>query len=826
MNFYEYHDPAEATDEPAVTTAARSLIANGIQVIPIVKGEKAPANVKDVYNLLSNPIHEKNFDYYFTDRDVDLGMILDEQMEFIDIDEKYKQGIAKSVLKAVEFGWPELYEKLTIHFTASGGCHMIYRSEITGGKQALAKIHHKPNPLPICERISRANSQYIKIPPSAGYTCHQRNPMDIQFITAEERNWLIALASSFNEVHIPEVKQSEAEREDSPWFVFNKQNNWRYIREQLIDRQWKIVQEDDKKVTVNRPGGTGHRSSGYIYKDKSLLYLHTTSSEFENGKAYSPFGVYAMFNHDNNVGHASRQLALEGVGRNNLEDGEFWFKSGKSIQIKYTRLQEWVHAIGYRIFNGSIVQVVNNTVTLSSTSDLKKAFLNEVEFEIKDKMYDRVGKIFSDEGGLMALIEPLEDLFIKDGPEHTWIFFRNIAIKITAEGPEPVSYSELEGYIWASEIIDREFYEHDYTGCDGDRLIQILGGDKSAQLQEVLGYLISRYKDPINARAVILIEDISAEQEGESQGGSGKGLLFQFAKQYRKSTNLDGKNFRANEQFAFQNVDIDTSLIFIDDVDKSFRFNSLFSILTGSLPVNKKNRDQIIIPFDSSPKIGITSNYSIGDMDNSTRRRKYEFAIVKYFGQDREPVDEFGRMFFYDWDRTEWLKFDNLIVNCCKLYLADDSKRKIGNVTGNSSERNLISNTSREFVEYMDDQLMRDFFDFAPLIIKTATVTYPSGETVANAVNMESYRPLADNPDYYFKITKEGLFNKLKPSLYKGMTTNRLTIWLKRWAESRGVTIDPSYKRISDEQRYYRIIHWTSRYYEFIGGTKSGSDPF
>lgn len=809
MNFYQYHEKGETLDHSPVYLAAKDLVTHGFHVIPLNKGEKSPANIKNVYDIISNPINLHNFDFYFAG-DVDLGLMLDSNMEFIDVDPKNKPGIEKQFLSALEAGWPELFEKLVIDYTPSGGVHVIYRSEVVGGKSAMAKVKAHPNPLTIIERIHRGNKQYIKISPSENYTLYQHNPFEIPFLTAEERNFICAVAASFNEIHPPEVKKKEAEREDSPWKVFNTTHDWKYIRNELIDRGWSVARDHVDKVMVKRPGDSKQLYSGIIFKDTNILYLFTPSTEFENEKSYTPFGVYAMLNHDGNNGLAMRQLASESCGKNIFDEGQFWQRDKSKIKIKYTDLLSWFHTIGYRKYNNTLVQVIDNVVQLCEDSDLKVAFINEVEFEIRDEMFEKVATIFSDKGGLMAMLTELEDNFIKDTADSTWLFFTNIAIQIK-EDVTPFEYRTLTGFIWKSDIISRDYYGTDFAGCDADKFIQILGGEKSASLQKIIGYSITKYKDPLNPRAVILMEDIDPENEGESQGGSGKGLCFQFIKQFRKTADFDGKNFRFSDPFLFQNVDPDTSLIFIDDVEKNFKFNSLFSILTGDLQINKKNKPGFNIPFEASPKIFITSNYSVGSMDTSSKRRKYEFPVIKYFGEDREPVQEFGRQFFAGWDTKEWLKFDNFIIDCCKKYLAEGDKRSIGSMTDKSTERSLISNTNREFIDYMDSQLSVNFFDFAPGLIKTARVENQDGSTTTNAVNMDSFEKFKNSPDFYFVVPKEDLTTKVsKLCNYRNLTTTRVTGWLKKWADSRGVEVDTSYKRGSDAERCYRFLHWGS----------------
>lgn len=809
MNFYEYHQPGEDLAAPAVYLAAKDLISNGFQVIPLTKGKKEPANIKSVYEIIAKPINLQNFDFFFRERDVDLGIIMDYNMEFIDIDPKNKPGIEQQVLKALELGWPELYEKLVIDYTPSGGCHIIYRSEVTGGKSALAKVKASPNPLTIIERINRHNKQYIKISPSDGYELRQRNPFEIPFLSAEERNWISAVCYSFNEIHIPEVKKKEAEREDSPWNAFNATHDWKWVRNELIDRNWTIYADRDDKVLIRRPGDTNQAYSGAIFKEKNILHLFTPSTEFQNEKGYSPFGVYALLYHDGNSSKACQQLASEGCGKNIFDEGQFWKREKNKLKIKYTDLLNWFQTIGYRMYNGSLVQIVNNTVEIVEESAMKKAFINEVEFEIQDDMYEKVATIFAEKGGLMSMLPELPDQFVQDGKDETWLFFDNIAVKITPETVEPVEYNTLTGYIWKSDIINRNYYGTDYAGCDADRFIKVLGGDKYTSLQKILGYLVSKYKDPMNPRAVILMEDIDPENEGESQGGSGKGLCVQLVRQFRKITDIDGKNMRFSDPFLFQNVDPDTAIIFIDDVEKNFKFNSLFSIITGPMQINKKNKPQTIIPFERSAKLVLTSNYSIGGIDASSNRRKYEFPVIKYFGEHMEPVQMFNRQFFSGWDRDEWLKFDNFIIECCRKYLGEGDKKSIGNRTDKSTERSLVSNTNREFIEYMDGQLTNNFFDFAPMSLKNLSITYPDKTHITNAVNM-AQRDI-NNPDHYFLYNKQGLTEKVaKMCNYKNLSTTRLTQWIQRWAEARSVIIDSSYKRVSDGERFYKVIEWTS----------------
>lgn len=798
MNFYEYleQNDGDVIDKQCLL-AARSLFENGLQVIPIKHGTKEPADgIKDLSRLRQRPLHEGNIPFYFDKDKVDIGIMLRRNMEVIDIDEKNLKGITRQFLTTLERANPELYEKLCIEMTPTGGAHILYYSEIIGGNTILARANATPHPVTTIERINEANKSYIKCSPSDGYRFIKGNPIEMPHLSGEERNWLCAFAVSFNKVIIPEVKEVEAQREDSPWTVFNSKNGWAYILDEILQRGWTVVKELDDRISIQRPGAKQH--SGSIWKDTNALYLFSAGSEFMPEKCYSAFGIYCHYYHDGNTGLACRELAKQGVGVNVFDEGRFWIVERKKIVIKYTELMIWLHYVGYRVYENEIVKITNNIVTIIQERDLKAAFINEIEPEMVDKFYDKVLGIFSDGGGVMSMLKKLEDKFICDTKTETWLFFMNYAVKITPTEILPLQYKEVDGYIWDTSINQRNFHNDTFDNCDAERFTAILGGEKTKDLCKLIGYSISRYKDALNPKAVVLTEDIDAEDEGESQGGTGKGLLFSFIRQFRKVADFDGKNFKINDTFLYQNVDIDTNVIFIDDVEKNFKFTSLFSILTGALQVNKKNKPQIIIPFDRSPKVFITSNYAVGHMDISSKRRKYEFAVVKYFGIDREPVDEFGRQFFSEWDASEWSKFDNFIAYCCQLYLADTNHKEIGNITVNSSERMLINNTNKDFIDYMDAQLRCNFFDFAPNSLKTFTGEI-NGVYVTNGVDYNAWKQniMKKEPDkeMFIVIIKDEFLTKMYERLkIKLLTSTKLTQWLKRWAEARGVTIDTRYQ--------------------------------
>jgi len=127
----------------------------------------------------------------------------------------------------------------------------------------------------------------------------------------------------------------------------------------------------------------------------------------------------------------------------------------------------------------------------------------------------------------------------------------------------------------------------------------------------------------------------------------------------------------------------------------------LFSLITEGITLEKKNKDAVKVPVQDSPKILITTNYTIGGVGGSFERRKFEAELSAHFGSHHTPLDEFGHMLFDDWNNEEWNRFDNFMVDCLQYYL------KLGLVKcgyKNLDIRKFIKDTSNEFYEWTIDK--------------------------------------------------------------------------------------------------------------------------
>jgi hypothetical protein len=183
----------------------------------------------------------------------------------------------------------------------------------------------------------------------------------------------------------------------------------------------------------------------------------------------------------------------------------------------------------------------------------------------------------------------------------------------------------------------------------------------------------------------------------------------------KKLVLINGKGFDINKPFAFQTVQTDTQVLLFDDIDKNFKFENAFSIITEGLTIEKKGQDAIKIPFNESPKISLTTNYTVKGDGASHRRRVFEVEIANHYNDTYTPEDEFGHQFFSDWDDNEWEKFDNFMIRCIQFYLNNGlvESNKV-----NLEFRKLKNNLGAEFIEFMESQrfdgsriLRKDFRD-------------------------------------------------------------------------------------------------------------------
>ncbi|MDO6424973.1 hypothetical protein, partial [Saccharophagus degradans] len=111
---------------------------------------------------------------------------------------------------------------------------------------------------------------------------------------------------------------------------------------------------------------------------------------------------------------------------------------------------------------------------------------------------------------------------------------------------------------------------------------------------------------------------ILSQASNTAQGRSGKGILIQALHQFLNIAEYNGKNVDlSKDKFVFQSITLLTNLFLLQDVQQSFNFEDLFAVLTDKMSIERKHQVKIILDFIDSPKIALTTNYTINNTGGS-----------------------------------------------------------------------------------------------------------------------------------------------------------------------------------------------------------------
>jgi hypothetical protein len=291
-----------------------------------------------------------------------------------------------------------------------------------------------------------------------------------------------------------------------------------------------------------------------------------------------------------------------------------------------------------------------------------------------------------------------------DEPGISRLYYQNGVVEIVAAGPELKPYEEIDGYVWKSSIIDRDFEKCDFEKCDFQCFLKMITNHDDDpgrywSMVSSLGYLIHRKKTGTLSKMIVLVDEKVPELMGDSNGGTGKTLVVKALSHIRNLVIVNGKTWRPDKTFAFASIDMDTDLLLIDETNRGFPWGQLFQMITGDLTTERKHQNPITIPYSDSPKFVAATNRIIAQNDISTRRRVHEIELSDYFSDKHQPIDEFNREFFSGWPEDEWRKFDNFLAFCVMTFFQSGI---IEYARINTDRRRIEEATCSEFVEWAE----------------------------------------------------------------------------------------------------------------------------
>jgi phage/plasmid-associated DNA primase len=293
---------------------------------------------------------------------------------------------------------------------------------------------------------------------------------------------------------------------------------------------------------------------------------------------------------------------------------------------------------------------------------------------------------------------------LRDTPTEAFFAFRNGVLKVTRDKKELLTYGQLGCHVWRNRVIDFRIDPDEATDPMAVEFLQfiskICADDKERMIYviQIIGYLLHGYKDATRPFAVILAEETEKDKEG---GGTGKGIFFKAIAKMLDVVFVDGKNFKLDKSFAFQRVELSTQLIVIEDCRRNVDFEGFYSHLTEGITVEKKNKDELYIPYADAAKFGFTTNYTINLKGNHGKRRGKVIEFSNFFNPKNTPLDFFGHQMFEDWDQDEWNRFYNMMAECVQGYLQEGISDQYNS---DSMKRKAVKlNFGEEFFDYFED---------------------------------------------------------------------------------------------------------------------------
>lgn len=625
-------------------------------------------------------------------------------LEAIDIDLKYQtydlyEKIRESVPK-------EIYDKLHIVKTKSNGIHWLYRCEVIEGNQKLAQrpatlqeLQTSPSVKSYCIIETRGEAGYVVAPPTEGYNIIQ---FGFNVISIDERSTLFEIMRSFNEL-IEEVpieahnRPSPQEYGLSPFEHYNRDGDIVWLMEEC---GWKKVKENSERIFFLRPGGTSEYSGSWN-KAMNLFSVFSVNTPFIVQKGYKLAAVYAILKHNSDFKAAARDLVTKGFGERKISNSvneqngsilKFWDINERGrLEINRYRLQIFLSIEkGFKLFfydtnatNYKLIRVSDGFVMDASSEQVKKEIKHYIdclpdEFDggvtpalLLEQIYKQSGQLFSE--AFLEFFDRADIEFLRDTKDTAYFPFKNGVVEVTKNEIKLRTYGEIKKYVYKSQVIDH-YIVVDQDGITAENveyfrfLLRISNNEIERTMYAVslIGYLLHGYKDPARPFAVILAEETDNEEKG---GGTGKGIFVKALSYLSKVVRVDGKNFKLEKNFAFQRVDLDTRIVAIEDVRKKVDFEGFYSIITEGITVEKKNQNEVFIPYKDSPKIMFTTNYTITQTGVHAKRRQRVLEFSPYFNAERTPEDEFGHKLFDDWDGDEWNRFYNMLFFACQDYL-------------------------------------------------------------------------------------------------------------------------------------------------------------
>jgi hypothetical protein len=433
-----------------IKNKAKEYLKAQLSVIP-TKEDKRPA-LTSWLPYQSQRLKEEEVDTLFN-KAKGIGIIcgaVSGNLEVIDVDCKYDitGSLWEDLKTLLEDNLPDIYKSLVIAKTVKGGYHIYYRcssiagnlklsnrltteqereetykTEISkGATEVEAKRRAENDKIKVLVE-TRGEGGYVIAPTTPGYNYIQGEPINIPTITPEEREIILSIGRSFNEVE--EVKPivstpSVTNYSSTGLSPFEDYNNRGDLIGLLESRGWRVVNQRGDKINLLRPGSTDSKTSGNYHTGLKVLRVFSSSTEFNPDKGYSPAMVFSLLecNGDNKLAY-KRLLELgygEPYNSNPLKTTQVKTDLIKvEVVNKVNRETSVISTPGESLKIENITNVVGEEVVITSPGleaqeeilkaiellqqTNKRIYIKEGGSEVRDYKY-QIGYIFKKYGGI------------------------------------------------------------------------------------------------------------------------------------------------------------------------------------------------------------------------------------------------------------------------------------------------------------------------------------------------------------------------------------------------------------------------------------------
>lgn len=350
----------------------------------------------------------------------------------------------------------------------------------------------------------------------------------------------------------------------------------------------------------------------------------------------------------------------------------------------------------------TFVKVYNNVINEVNEVQIKDFVLNHV-VEIDMNVYNffaRSTTKFNE--SYLNQLDTKELTMIRDTATTSYLFFKNKVVEVKEKSISFIDYINIGGFVWQKNIVPHNF-ETINKHSDFETFVDNICNkdvDRKLILECAIGYLLSTYKKQDEGLAIVLYDE---SLNDNPSGRTGKTIISKAISMMRKLVTLNGKEFDNKGNFPYDIVNLDDNVICFDDMDRNFKLEMLFSIMTGNLTLKKKFQQPIEIPFVRSPKILFTSNYILSGVGDSHDDRKIEIELFRHYSKSNKPFNEFGKMFFDDWNPEEWNAFFNYMISNIQKYF---SKGLIKSELKTGKTKKFIANTCEDFYDFCENEFL------------------------------------------------------------------------------------------------------------------------